>query len=185
MIRELIGKVIELYKNRLNNYNLKKFRTVGKACKVCDPIKIIGGNRISIGNEFYAGPGCRLEAWENYGEQKFAPQIEIGDKVKINSKCHIGAINKIKIGNNVLFGSNVFITDHSHGNVSVEEVDIPPNERELYSKGPVVIEDNCWICENVIILPGVHVGYSAILAAGAYAVAAGNPARIVKVLKEN
>ena len=147
MIRELIGKVIELYKNRLNNYNLKKFRTVGKACKVCDPIKIIGGNRISIGNEFYAGPGCRLEAWENYGEQKFAPQIEIGDKVKINSKCHIGAINKIKIGNNVLFGSNVFITDHSHGNVSVEEVDIPPNERELYSKGPVVIEDNCWICE--------------------------------------
>ena len=168
MIRELIGKVIELYKNRLNNYNLKKFRTVGKACKVCDPIKIIGGNRISIGNE-------------------------IGDKVKINSKCHIGAINKIKIGNNVLFGSNVFITDHSHGNVSVEEVDIPPNERELYSKGPVVIEDNCWICENVIILPGVHVGYSAILAAGAvitkdvpaYAVAAGNPARIVKVLKEN
>ena len=97
VIRELIGKVIELYKNRLNNYNLKKFRTVGKACKVCDPIKIIGGNRISIGNEFYAGPGCRLEAWENYGEQKFAPQIEIGDKVKINSKCHIGAINKIKI----------------------------------------------------------------------------------------
>ena len=66
-------------------------------------------------------------------------------------------------------------------------------KRQLYSKGPVVIEDNCWICENVIILPGVHVGYSAILAAGAvitkdvpaYAVAAGNPARIVKVLKEN
>ena len=107
--------------------------------------------------------------------------------------CKQGNLHKIKIGNNVLFGSNVFITDHSHGNVSVEEVDIPPNERELYSKGPVVIEDNCWICENVIILPGVHVGYSAILAAGAvitkdvpaYAVAAGNPARIVKVLKEN
>ena len=60
----------------------------------------------------------------------------------------------------------------------------------IYRKCPVVIEDNVWIGEKASIMPGVHIGKGAIIAANsvvthdvpAYAVVAGVPAKIVKQL---
>lgn len=56
------------------------------------------------------------------------------------------------------------------------------------SKGPIVIEDDVWICDHSIILSGVHIGKGAVVAAGAvvtkdvppYAVVGGNPAKVIK-----
>lgn len=53
---------------------------------------------------------------------------------------------------------------------------------------PVVIGNDVWIGANVIILPGVHIGDGAILAAGAvvtkdvdnYAIVGGNPAKLIR-----
>ena len=70
---------------------------------------------ISLGEECKIGPGCRIEAWDCYGEDKFNPSIKLGNDVRINSKCHIGAIDSVEIGDNTLIGSNVVIIDHSHG----------------------------------------------------------------------
>jgi acetyltransferase-like isoleucine patch superfamily enzyme len=39
--------------------------------------------------------------------------------------------------------------------------------RKLFSKGPVVIEDDVLIGENVSILPGVRIGKASIIGAGA------------------
>jgi acetyltransferase-like isoleucine patch superfamily enzyme len=55
---------------------------------------------------------------------------------------------------------------------------------------PVVLEDNCWIGFDAVVLPGVRVGRGAIVASKtivsqdvpAYAVVAGSPARIVRQL---
>lgn len=189
-LKRVIGNILHLPSEIKGRYLLGKIGKVGEDCRLTAPAKIIGGESIVIGDRFYAGPNCRIEAWHRYHEQEFMPEIRIGNDVKINSACHIGAINRIEIGNDVLMGSNVFITDHSHGQVSGQEIDIPPNKRDLFSKGEVVIGDNCWICENAIILPGVHIGRSAIVAAGAIvtkdvperAVVAGNPAHVVKRL---
>jgi len=57
---------------------------------------------------------------------------------------------------------------------------------------PIKIHDNVWIGERAIILKGVTIGKGAIIAIGAvvtkdvpeYAIVAGNPARIVKYLKQ-
>jgi NDP-sugar pyrophosphorylase family protein len=56
------------------------------------------------------------------------------------------------------------------------------------SKGKVIIGNAVWIGDSVIILPGVTVGNGAVIGAGsvvtksipAYAVAVGNPARVIK-----
>lgn len=55
-------------------------------------------------------------------------------------------------------------------------------------KGEVVIGHGVWIGDSVIILPGVTVGNGAVIGAGSvvtrpippYAIAVGNPARVVK-----
>jgi acetyltransferase-like isoleucine patch superfamily enzyme len=56
------------------------------------------------------------------------------------------------------------------------------------AKMEVVIEDDCWIAANAVILAGVRIGKGAVVAAGsvvnedvpAYAVVAGVPARVIK-----
>ena len=65
---------------------------------------------------------------------------------------------------------------------------IKPNDRDVVSKGPVVIGNNVWIGDKATILPGVTIGDGAVIAVNAvvtkdvpvYSVAAGNPARIIK-----
>ncbi len=150
-------------------------------------LKIVGGKYIRIGRNFYAGPNCRIEAWEEYEGETFNPSIQIGDHVSINSECHIGAIRSVVIGNDTLLGSHVLITDHSHGNTTKDELEKPPSKRKLYSKGGVVIGEKCWLGENCVILPGVTIGKCCVIGANAvvthdlpdYSVAAGNPAEIV------
>lgn len=85
----------------------------------------------------------------------------------------------------MLFAGYVHITDHSHG---YEDITQPILKQKLISKGPVIIEDDCWIGFGSEILSGVHIGKHSIIAAHAvvtknvpaYSIVAGNPARIVK-----
>lgn len=152
---------------------------------------IIGAKYISVGHHTSIGGRVQLTAWDSYHGQKFTPQILIGDNCSIGEDAHITAINSIVLGNNVLLGKKVLITDNSHGQSISEILDISPMLRELYSKGPVVIEDNVWIGEKASIMPGVHIGSGSIIAANSvvtkdvppYCVVAGVPAKVIKKLK--
>ena len=67
----------------------------------------------------------------------------------------------------------------------------PENRSSTYGR-PVVIEDKVWIGINATILPGVRVGYGAIIGANSVVtkdvppmtVVAGNPVRTIKELKK-
>ena len=176
------NRIITRYKNR------KTFDYLGSESYLSSKLLIKNPQYISIGRNCWIGPECRIEAWDKYQDDEFYPKIILEEGVKINSKCHIGAINRIHIGKNTLLGSNVMIIDHSHGNNSFKEMSVAPSNRKLYSKGPIEIGENCWICENVCILPNVHIGKCCTIGANAvvthdlppYCVAAGNPSKIVK-----
>lgn len=154
------------------------------------PFTVIGHQYIQF-ESFSSRPGLRIECWDKYMGQSFKPRIVIGKNVSFNFRCHIGAINEIIIGDNVLIGSNVLITDHGHGDTSIDNLFIAPQLRTLFSKGRVIIEDNVWIGENVCILPNVTIGMGTVIAAGsvvthsvpAHSIVAGVPARIMKSLK--
>lgn len=124
-----------------------------------------GGKYIFIGSNFTARNGLRLEAWDQYKNYRYTPMICIGDNVNVGDHCHIGAVSKVVIGNHVLMGSKVYITDHHHGTTERDDLEKYPADRELYSKGNVVIEDHVFIGDNVVIMPGVTVGHNSVLAA--------------------
>jgi acetyltransferase-like isoleucine patch superfamily enzyme len=154
----------------------------------------IGEKYISIGANSHIGDYGRLTAYPYYPhtKQTFSPEIIIGDNCSIGAQSHITAINKIVIGNNVLTGPRVLITDNAHGN-SVDEnekLDIPPYKRELISNGSVIIEDNVWIGEGSMIMPNVYIGKGSIIAANSvvtkdippYSIAAGVPAKVIRTM---
>lgn len=155
------------------------------------PAYTLGEKYISIGKNFRSSYRFRIEAWDNYNHLTFSPSIIIGDNVSFSDNCHIGAIGSIKIGNNVLVGSNVYITDHYHGDTTSEYMSISPIKRDLITKGEVVICDNVWIGDGVVILPNVRIGHSCIIGANSVltksfpdnCIIAGVPAKIIKVNK--
>lgn len=146
---------------------------------------------IHIGSNAQISKGVQLTVWKGYKESAIGvPEIIVGDNCIIREFCHITAINSIRIGNNLLTGTNVLITDNSHGSNLRKEMDIHPTLRAPHSKGPVVIGDNVWLGNNVCVMPGVTIGDGVIIGANSivthdvpsYSIAAGIP---VKVIKQN
>lgn len=148
---------------------------------------------ISLGDRFSAEDNLRLQAWKKYKDQCFTPEINIGKHVSMMENCQISCCSKISIGDGVLFGANVFVTDNFHGNNSFEQMGIPPIDRPLDVRGEVIIGNNAWVGRNVCIMPGVHIGEGAVIGANsvvtndvpAYCVAVGAPARVIKSINEN
>lgn len=64
----------------------------------------------------------------------------------------------------------------------------PPTPSDLPIKGDTIIENDVWIGQNAVILPGVHIGNGAIIGANSvvgsnvepYSIVVGNPARLVR-----
>ena len=101
---------------------------------------------------------------------------------------YISCASKVEIGDNVMMGSNVFITDNYHGDTSK----IIPSRLQspLFIKGSVKIGAGVWLGSNVCILPNVTIGENSIIGANSVVnkdippnvVAAGVPARVIKTL---
>jgi acetyltransferase-like isoleucine patch superfamily enzyme len=172
----------------------KRFRSFGSESRIMPWItRLYGEQYISVGKDVFFDDHLQLTAWDQYGNQHFMPEIVIADGCAFGSENHITAINRIEIGHNVLTGKNVLITDNSHGTTGHAELDLPPRQRPLYSKGPVIIGDNVWVGDKASILPGVRIGCGSIVGTGAvvtkdvpaYSLVVGNPARIIPLDKEN
>ena len=64
----------------------------------------------------------------------------------------------------------------------------PPERADLPLKGDTVIENDVWIGQNAVILPGIHIGNGAVIGANSvvgrdvedYTIVIGNPARVLR-----
>ncbi len=193
IIRKMISHmyfvdIVDYYKNYQFQSIKDSFKQIGENSYIHYPWNSIHGSKyIVIGKYFHANKGLYIGG---YGEDNNHEQIIIGDNVVIGFDCQITAIKKVKIGNNVLMGSRIFISDHSHGKIDYPDITEIPIKRMLFSKGPVIIGNNVWIGSGVAILPNVTIGDNCIIGANsvitksfpANHVLAGNPARIIKII---
>ncbi len=143
------------------------------------------------------GDDCEICA---YLSAKKGARITIGDRTTIRGGL-VGAVNSITIGNDAIISNSVHIYDNNNHPTD------PDKRLEMTCSGsfygplwswdksasaPVVIEDNVWIGERSTILKGVIIGKGSIVGCDSvvtksvppYSVACGNPAKVVKRLRE-
>jgi maltose O-acetyltransferase len=115
---------------------------------------------------------------------EFGYNLEIGDNSGLGVNAFVNNTGSITIGRNVMMGPDVVILTRDHGH----DANDTPMIEQGYVNAPVIIEDDVWIGMRAIVLSGVRIGRSAIVAAGAvvtkdvppFTIVGGNPARVLK-----
>lgn len=114
----------------------------------------------------------------------YGKPVTIGRGCFIQQCCTFFGRGGITIGNDVFIGPKVNLITINH--------DPDPDNRSATYGRPIVIEDKVWIGINSTILPGVKIGYGAIIGAGSVVtkdvesmtIVAGNPARVIKKIEK-
>lgn len=160
--------------------------TINKGSLIHLPIfSLTGGHRIKIGENSTIGKKAWISAISNYGVHTYSPNIIIGNYVNIGNYACIASTNKIAIFDGTLISEHFYISDHYHGfdpNMG------RPADQMLYSKGNVIIGENCFIGYRVTILSGVTLGRNCVVGSHAvvttsfpdYSMIAGVPAKLIK-----
>jgi len=168
-----------------NHFLGPQFERFGRGCTFMKPwhVEIFGGP-VFLGDyaTVIATPDrkIRLTVWSELGTEG---RIDIGKYDLICPGVRISAATEIVIGESCMLAQGSFVTDSDwHG---VYDRSLPIGQTV-----PVHIEKNVWIGDSAIVCKGVRIGENSIIGAGsvvvrdipANAIAAGNPAAVVKYL---
>ncbi|HEX3717554.1 MAG TPA: acyltransferase [Verrucomicrobiae bacterium] len=125
---------------------------------VVPKISVTWPHQVKIGNN------CELEPdiWFKFdGIWCHGPSIIIGDGVFIGRGCEFNITEGITVGRRCAIASGCKFIDHDHG-IEGDRIDETPG-----AKAEIKIGDNVWFGCNGIVLKGVEIGASAVIAAGA------------------
>lgn len=109
--------------------------------------------------------------------------VSIGDDSGIGYRARI--LGEVFIGNDVMMGPDVLIMTRNH---RFDSTKIPMRIQGFSEERPVTIEDDVWIGDSCIILPGVTIGRGSIVGAGSvvtknvepFSIVGGNPAKLIR-----
>ncbi|MBU4217097.1 acyltransferase [Patescibacteria group bacterium] len=138
------------------------------------------GNLITIGKNSTIGRLTRLQG-----------KITIGKNVFVNEFCSLnaGLEDEIIIGEYTSLAPDCYLITGDHDIDKNVLINIKGDEGGR--RGSIVIGKNCWIGAKSVILKNVNIGDGVVIGAGSvvtrdippFAVAVGNPARVIKYRK--
>lgn len=178
------SKGLVLVGRRVKVFN-KKYITAGRNFNLDDSCEVNGLSKRSLifGDNVTIGKFAMVRPTNQYGGM-VGEGLKIGDNSNIGPYGYVGCSGYIKIGSNVMISPRVSLFAENH---NFEDITIPMKEQGV-TRQEIIIEDDCWIASNSIILAGVKIGRGAIVAAGSVvtkdvpslAIVGGNPAKIIK-----
>ena len=132
---------------------------------------------VSLDEDVYVGHYAILKGY-------FKNELVVGRGAWIGQAAFLHAAGGIRVGAEVGIGPHVCILTSVHADPGRDR----PIMAGAITAAPVVLEDGCDLGVGAIVLPGVTIGRGAQVGAGAvvtrdvpaYAVVAGNPARVLR-----
>lgn len=182
--------------------NLPQFANQQRNLTIKYPCRIAGADRITIGDDVFIGPNSVLKASTQYpgpamtndtypvNPVSYDSHIEIGHRVSATGSLQLTALCKIVIEDDVMFASNINLTDALHG---YEDANIPYKYQKMVRNESITVGRGSWIGQNVLILPGVSIGEQCIIGANSTVshsipdrcIAVGSPARVISRWSED
>ncbi len=144
----------------------------------------VHGPNIRIGDSVHmiCAPERRvsLTVWE---QNMSAGSIDIGDYALLCPGVRLDSATIVRIGSNSMLASGCYVTD-------ADWHDVYNRTETIGGTGPVVLEDNVWLGDGVIVCKGVTIGANSVIGAGSVVtgdippnvIAAGTPARCIRSL---
>lgn len=142
------------------------------------------------------GPNIRLDEYSHFIANKDRPislctwthgehvgHIDIGKYALICPNVRISSATQITIGDNVMIANSVYISD-------ADWHDIYNRNKTIGETRPVILKDNVWLGDSVIVNKGVTIGENSVI--GSYSnvtkdipanvIAGGNPCKVIRAL---
>ena len=149
----------------------------GEATVIEEGVLVFHPEHVFLGANVYVGHQAMLKAY-------FRNELRVGDGTWIGQQCFFHAAGGIEIGRNVGIGPGVELLTSTHA----EAGRAVPILHAPIEAAPIVVEDDADLGVGAIVLPGARIGRGAQVGAGAvvtrdvpaYAVVAGNPARVLR-----
>jgi acetyltransferase-like isoleucine patch superfamily enzyme len=140
-------------------------------------LEALDEGRLRIGEGTLLEPGC----WITMGP---VARIKIGRGCFLNRGVMLAALERIEIGDHVMFANGCFVGDADH---RFDDPERPVTWQGFSTQGPVRIGDNCWFGVNCVVTSGVSIGERCVVGANSVVIedlppgviAAGVPARVI------
>jgi len=161
-----------------------------KSLKGTSRYRTIVKNSILYGN-ISTEKGCKFIDVICSGNIKLGRFVSLnGPGTRVSSR-----IEGIEIASFSSIASNVIIQEDYHRMDKISTYFMNKNifnkdiKEDIYSKGKIIIEEDVWVGSNSVVLSGVTIGRGSIIGAGSvvtkniprYSIAAGNPAKVIKM----
>jgi acetyltransferase-like isoleucine patch superfamily enzyme len=144
-------------------------------------LEALDSGRLRVGEGTLFEPGCWLT---------LAPdaRIEIGAGCFLNRGTMLAAMERIEIGDHVMFANGCFVGDADH---AYDDPDVPITWQGFVPRGSVRIGSSVWLGVNCVITGGVEIGDRAVIGANSVVtqsippgvIAAGAPAKVIREIE--
>ena len=139
-------------------------------------------NGFVLGDRVIVNRNCMLQA-------KNGP-VRLGRRTSLGSYTIVSSLDGVDFGAEVLTGGRCYF---SAGAYRMEDANTAIMDQGLYAKGPISIGEKSYFGAGAMVVGGVRIGIGAVIGAGAlvlknvpdYAVAAGVPAKVLRIRKTN
>jgi acetyltransferase-like isoleucine patch superfamily enzyme len=144
-------------------------------------LEALDEGRLMIGPDTLLEPGCWLTLSPD-------ARIEIGRGCFLNRGVMLAALERIEIGDHVMFANGCFVGDADH---RFDDPGLPVTWQGFASQGAVRIGSNCWFGVNCVVTSGVEIGERCVIGANSVVteslpprvIAAGIPARVIREIE--
>ena len=144
-------------------------------------LEALDEGRLVVGEGTLFEPGC----WLTLGPEG---SVEIGKGCFLNRNVMVASLERVEIGDYVMFANGCFVGDSDH---RYDDPDTPLTWQGFVPRGPVKIGSNCWFGVNCVVTGGVTVGERCVVGANSvltedlppHVIAAGVPAKVIREIE--
>ena len=133
-----------------------------RGCTLHKFVRVVGRPVVVLGRDSQIVLGERVRIISRVTPCELAAsrgaRLEIGARTVINYGTSLGATQHIHIGERCMLGTYVNVMDNNFHELL--------DRARMPAARPVIIEDDVWLCNRVMVLPGAHIERGAVIGAG-------------------